>query len=103
VDATIYGSSDIAPLVALKSGRSIHSNFIDTNMKTFITGMFNVSERTEKLKGVDFLVMAGSFASDGSIVTEEITTRDFINRCRLLKRYDIIDYNNEFVLLYDCR
>jgi len=103
---TIYGSFEITPLVAMVSGRRITNNYIDTNEKTFLTGLYNINERTNLLKGkVKFVILKVLIDSNQEIIsTEQIINREFLlNECTLVKVYNIEkDYSDNAVVLFDC-
>lgn len=101
----IYGSFDIAPLVATLSEREIVNNYVDTNEKTFITGIYDVEERTDKLRGnVRFVIMSAIVSPEGTVLSiDKIIKRDFLfGECTTTKIYYLKDYSNNAVILFDC-
>ena len=48
-DSKIFGDASIAPLVALKTNRSLALNYIDTNEMTFTSGLTNFYFFADKL------------------------------------------------------
>lgn len=103
---TIYGSFEITPLVALLSGRRIASNYIDTNEKTFLTGLYDVGKRTESLKGnVKFVLMKMLVDPAGKVIQmENIIDPDFLRQeCNATKTYWIKkDYSSNALVVFDC-
>ncbi|MBU4308792.1 MAG: hypothetical protein KJ566_03280, partial [Nanoarchaeota archaeon] len=81
-------------------------NYIDTNEKTFLTGLYNIDERTNLLKGkVKFVILKVLIDSNQEIIsTEQIINREFLlNECTLVKVYNIEkDYSDNAVVLFDC-
>ncbi len=106
VDDRIYGSYEIAPLVALRSERGIVGNHIDTNEKTFLTGMFDIEKRTEKIKDkVKFVILRSVVNNRGEVVkVDNIIKRDFLSKeCSIEKVYPIKKgYDDNAVLLFNC-
>ncbi len=104
---TIYGDFEIAPLVAMVSERKIINNYIDTNEKTFLTGLYNIEERTNLLKGkVKFVILKVFMDSNNKIIsTEQIINKTFLSdECTLVKTYNLEkDYGGDnAVVLFDC-
>ncbi len=104
---TIYGSFEITPLVALLSGRRITNNYIDTNEKTFLTGLYDVGNRTESLKGnVKFVLMKMLVDNTGKVIQmENIIDPNFLRQeCNATKVYQIReDYSSNALVVFDCR
>jgi len=102
----IYGSFEITPLVALLSGRKIANNYIDTNEKTFLTGIYNISNRTNNLRNnVKFVIMKVLIDNYGKIIRmDRIIQPEFlINECVPVKIYQIKkDYSDNAVIIWDC-
>jgi len=103
----IYGSFELTPLISILSGREIANNYIDTNEKTFLTGMYNLKNRTKELNGkVKFIILKVTINSMGQIVNmEKIIDPNFIkSNCTLVKEYPIPkDYSSNAVLVFDCK
>lgn len=104
---TIYGSFEITPIVALKSERKITKNYIDTNTKSFLSGIFNISKRTKALEKSDlkFVLIKTLINSNNSpLYIEGIIEKDYLsNNCKIAKIYRIKkDYEDNAVIVYDC-
>lgn len=104
-DDRIYGSFEIAPLLALTTGRGIIDNLIDTNNKNFMTGVFNVSTIESRLLGRVKYIVTNNFVEDGRIKTmsPEITIGFLDANCEVARVYDIPrDYDSNAVVIWDC-
>ncbi len=103
---TIYGSFEITPLIALFSDRKIAGNYIDTNEKTFLSGIYNVENRTNELRGnVSLVIMKTLLDQNGNpLYLEKIVSSDFLlKECNLTKIYPIKkDYEDNAVIIYTC-
>ena len=104
---TIYGSFEIAPLVALLSKRKIQGNYIDTNEKTFISGLYDIENRTNELRGnVSLVIMKSLLNENGDLIQmDEIINPDFLlNQCNTTKIYPITkDYSDNAVIIFKCK
>ena len=104
---TIYGSFEITPLIAMLSNRKITNNYIDTNEKTFLTGIYNTNQRTKNLNGkVRFVLMKVLINQNGKIIRmEKIIKPNFLfKNCTISKIYPIKkDYEDNAVILFDCK
>ncbi len=102
----IYGDFEIAPLVALMSKREITNNYVDTNEKTFISGLYNIKERTNAIRGnTKFVLIKALLDQKGKILhMNGIIEPDFLlKECNLTKTYPIkADYSDNAVLVFDC-
>ncbi len=103
----IYGSFEIVPLLAGATGRQIAGNFIDTNNKTFSTGMFKLAEREkilaqEKPKFIITKVLIdnqGNLLELGSFISLEFLQKN----CQIAKQYPIAkDYYSNLMLVWGC-
>ncbi|HMB17561.1 MAG TPA: hypothetical protein VKO61_01475 [Candidatus Paceibacterota bacterium] len=105
-EARVYGSFDIAPLVALESNRRIAGNFIDTNRKTFLTGMYDVHKRTQALEGkVKFVILRATVNNQGQVIKmDNIIEKSFLDKkCKLKNTYYTTkDYTQNATLLFEC-
>ena len=103
---TIYGSFEITPLVALLSERKIIGNYIDTNEKTFISGIYDIEKRTNKLQGnVKLVIMKTLLDQNGKILyLEGIIDPEFLlKECNVTKTYPIKkDYSDNAIIIFDC-
>jgi 4-amino-4-deoxy-L-arabinose transferase-like glycosyltransferase len=102
---TLYGSFEIAPLVALTSGRKITNNFVDTNAKNFMTGTISVKERTEKMKDNIKFIFTKVLIADGNILGfESFVDYDFLKTCEIARVFPIEkDYSSNAVIVWDCK
>lgn len=102
----IYGNFEITPLIALMSKRNIYGNYIDTNEKTFLTGMYDSEERTDSIRGnVKFVIMKYLVDFEGNILNKSpIIQESFLeNECDRVKSYAIKkDYSDNYVMIFDC-
>ncbi len=80
----LFGDESIVPLLALSSGRNIALDFVDTNNEIFISGIKNINEILNNLKGkATLFVIRGS---QGLSYFAEV--RDFLNsNCELLSTF----------------
>lgn len=105
-DDKIYGDSGITPLIALLSGRKIVNNYVDTNRKTFDSGLFDVNERTNSIRGkVRFVIIRVLVGSKGDVTgVREIIDQKFLSEeCSLVNSYSIKEnQENCAILLFDC-
>jgi len=106
INDKIYGDFEIAPLVALMSKRKIINNYVDTNEKTFISGLYNIQERTNTIRGnVKFILMKALLDQEGKILhMNGIIEQSFLlEECNLTKTYSInADYSDNTILVFDC-
>ena len=102
---TLYGSNDIAPLVALYSGRKIHNNYVDTDYKLFQSGLHDRRERTSELaQGLDYIILKAAIIGDKIVVNEDFAEKSFVSQCLLVKKYDVpAGYSANAILVMDCR
>ncbi|MBU1204272.1 MAG: glycosyltransferase family 39 protein [Nanoarchaeota archaeon] len=102
---TIYGSFDIVPLVGLLSGRRLAGNIADTNPKNLMTGMVEVEDIVEKIRGVKFIITKISLDSRGNTLGFGLSIpADFLKKeCEVVKVYLVKkDYSDNAVVLWDC-
>ena len=106
-EETIYGSFEIAPMVAILSERNLAGNIADTNPKNIMTSEFTIEEIEEKISGVKFIIAKGVQLYDGTFAGFDTSTPvNYINKnCILAKTYPVKkDLNGaNIVLLYDCK
>jgi len=94
----LFGDESIVPLLALSSGRNIALDFIDTNNEIFISGIKNINEILNNLKGKATLFVIRS--SQGLSYFAEV--RDFLNsNCELLSTFH--DKIEGDFLIYKCK
>lgn len=103
----IYGSFEITPLVSIMTGREITSNFIDTNSKTFSTGMFNLDTREKILKNnkTKFILTKILASPEGKILAlDNFISFNFLNKyCKPIKNYAIKkDYYSNLLVVWQC-
>jgi hypothetical protein len=103
----IYGSFEITPLVAGATGRQIVRNFIDTNNKTFSTGIFKLEEREKILaeQKVKFIITKVLVDADGNLVElgDYISLNFLQTNCQIIKQYPIYkDYYSNLTLVWEC-
>ncbi len=104
---TIYGSFEITPLVALLSEREITGNYVDTNEKTFLTGMYDINQRTNEInQSTKFVIMKALLDSRGYIIAMDniIDGKVLLKECKIKKIYPVKrDYEDNAVLVFDCK
>ena len=104
----IYGSFEITPLIALGAERKIWNNVIDTNIKFFQNGWFNMEQRAKEIKQdkVRAIITKVLMVKGGRIATglEEVLPRTFFNdNCRLGKMWPVEkDYTHNAVAVWLC-
>ncbi len=104
----IYGSFEIAPLVAIMTNRQIVGNFIDTNNKTFSTNMFDLTEREKILakEKVKFIIAKTLVNQKGQLLElGGFISLNFLNsHCQVAKTYPIKkDYYSNLLVVWECR
>ena len=104
---SLYGSFEITPLVAGLSGRAIAGNFIDTNNKTFSTGMVALDEREQALLKEKARYIFTKVLVDGQgnlLELGRFISLDFLQRhCAIVKSFPIQkDYYSNFLLVWEC-
>ncbi len=103
----IYGSFEIAPLVAALTKRPLANNFIDTNDKTFSTGLFDLNQREKILKQekVKFILTKVLVGQNGNLLElgRYISFNFLKSNCRVVKKYPIYkDYYSNLMLVWKC-
>jgi hypothetical protein len=103
----IYGSFEIVPLVAGATNRQIVNNFIDTNNKTFTTGIYKLDEREKILKDekVKFIITKVLVNEQGYLIElGNYISLDFLKtNCQIVKQYPIYkDYYSNLMLVWQC-
>jgi len=103
---TIYGNFEITPLIALEANRKITGNYVDTNEKTFLSGLYNTTQRTNELRGNVTLVLMKTILdkNQNPLYFEEIIDPNFLlEECNLTKIYQIEnDYSDNAVVIFKC-
>ena len=100
---TIYGSFEIAPIVALRSGRDITNRFVDTNDKNFMTGVFSKKEMTEQMTDIKYIIAKVVIIDKKILSIGHFADLDFLDTCSIVKAYPIDnDYSSNAVLVFDC-
>ena len=98
-DSQIFGDASIAPLVALKSGRKIALNYIDSNEMTFTSGVTNFYIFAKKLDDARLSYII--FRKDYGLYQIEQFRQYAQSRCKLDGTYsDLLE--GEF-LMYKCK
>ncbi|MEW6610276.1 MAG: glycosyltransferase family 39 protein [Patescibacteria group bacterium] len=105
---SLYGSFEVAPLVAGFTGRAIAGNFIDTNNKTFSTGIMTLHTREEVLlrERVRFILTKVLVDVQGNLIElGRYISLDYLRRyCAIAKSYPIErDYYSNLLLVWECR
>ncbi len=105
---SLYGSFEVTPLVAGFTERVIAGNFIDTNNKTFSTGMAALDEREEALlkEKVRYIFTKVLVDAQGNLVElGRFISRGFLQRhCAIVKSFPIQkDYYSNLLLVWECR
>ena len=103
----IYGSFELVPLVAGATGRQIVENFIDTNNKTFTTGIYKLPEREKILaeEKVKFVITKVLVDADGNLLElgDYISLNFLQTNCRVIKQFPIYkDYYSNLTLVWNC-
>jgi len=103
----IYGSFEIVPLIAVMTNRQIANNFIDTNTKTFSTGMFKLDKREKILKQekVKFIIVKTLVNQQAQLLElGNFISIDFLNSyCQIAKTYPIKkDYYSNLLVIWKC-
>jgi hypothetical protein len=97
----------LAPLVAGATGRQIVENFIDTNNKTFSTGLYKLPEREKILadQKVKFIITKVLVNEQGYLIElGDYISLDFLkNNCQVVKQFPIYkDYYSNLTLVWKC-
>lgn len=104
----IYGSFEIAPLVALGADRPIWRQMADTNIKFFLNGWFDMEKRAEEIKQdkVKIIITKALMVKGGRLAAgpEQVLPRKFFNEnCRLGKTWSVEkDYTHNAVVVWVC-
>ncbi|MDD5290341.1 MAG: glycosyltransferase family 39 protein [Patescibacteria group bacterium] len=103
----IYGSFEITPLVAGATGRQIVENFIDTNNKTFSTGIYKLPEREKILANekVKFIITKVLVNEQGYLIElgDYISLNFLQTNCQVVKQFPIYkDYYSNLTLVWQC-
>ncbi|MCR4327039.1 MAG: glycosyltransferase family 39 protein [Nanoarchaeota archaeon] len=103
---TIYGSFEIAPLVAILSNRKLAGNIADTNPKNILTSEFTMEEIEEKISGVKFIIGKGNLLNDGTLTGFDASTPlNYINKnCVIVQTYPVVNdlSGNNIVVIWEC-
>lgn len=108
-DFDLYGSHEIAPLVALKSGRKLFDNQIDTNTQAFSSGALSLEEisRRAAAKGVFLLARITDRPEYGITDSgyEGFFSRDvFGESCRRLKVFpSTSNESDNLIVIFRCK
>lgn len=94
----LFGDDSAVPLLALLTNKKIALDFADTNNEVFISGVRNLKNVLDNLKGKDILFVARS--AQGISYFSEV--KEFLNiNCDLLSRF--YDKTEGSYLVYRCR
>jgi hypothetical protein len=89
-DYPLYGSHEVAPLLALLSDRRLFGNYIDTNPQVFASGRYD-RERISREAVAEGVILAARITSRPELGIEEAGYESFFspelfrNYCRRLK------------------
>lgn len=112
---TIFGSYTVAPLIALKAGRGVTENQLDTNAKRYYSGLISREELIRlATESAVFLQLALVEPQPKTIQTEAGKIRsldmDYISetvirdKCELFRVYPVpVDYERNAILLWKCK
>lgn len=104
----IFGTFEVAPLVALEAGRPLWRHQADTNVKFFQTGYFDLAQHGQALAadGVRLILVKTTIVPDGRMVGgfEQIAPFDlFADSCRVDRVFPIEkDYSSNAVAAWIC-
>ncbi|MBI2657443.1 hypothetical protein HYX08_01980 [Candidatus Woesearchaeota archaeon] len=94
----LFGDNSAVPLLALMTDRKIAFDYADTNEQVFLSGLADLDNVLDSLKGNDILFIARSTQGISSFRE----TRDFLNtNCGLLGSFH--DKTEGDYLFYKCR
>jgi hypothetical protein len=103
----LYGSHELAPLVALESGRKLFDNQIDTNTQAFASGALNLQEVSEKAAehGVYLLAEISDYPQYNieDFGYQGYFSQDIFQKyCERLKDFPVA-YSDQKVAVYWCK
>jgi len=98
MEQTIFGDSSVVPLLALKSGRKISLNFIDSNEMRFTSGLENffLFEKELDKENVSYIILKEGW---GLNIIREFN-QYAVSRCSLEEEYPSVIEGN--FLMYKC-
>lgn len=97
-NTALFGDESIVPLLALKTNKKIALDFVDTNNQIFISGVKNLNNVLNDLKGKDVLFIARS----GQGLSHFSETREFLNEnCEFLSQFH--DKIEGDYIIYKCK
>lgn len=106
---SIYGAEEVAPLVALLSGRKIFNNIIDTNIQNFVTKAQNLEliSKNAAESGIYFVARVANYPEQNIHDTGfegYFDKKVFDSSCALYKSFDRISPNDPLnqVAIYRC-
>lgn len=104
---TLYGNSEVTPLVALLAGRRIAGGFADTNEKIFLTGLADPEQRAQVLAqlGVRFIVTLAFIGQDGRVAgADRVVPEEYLrSRCVVAGSVPVIrSAAGNALMLWDC-
>jgi len=103
----VYGDSSLAPLVALAADRPIFKDYVDTNVKFFRTGLFDMQRRADEVvEGrVAAVLVRATFQGDPPklvSVSPVLPVETLLSRCRQDAAFPVADYDSNAVVVWDC-
>jgi hypothetical protein len=107
-DDVIYGSFEITPLIALAAERNVWRNMVDTNIKFFQNGWFDMEQRVEEIKQdrVRVIITKAMFVRGGRLARgpEQVLPRKFFyDNCQIGKSWPVEkDYSHNAVAVWLC-
>ena len=106
-DFDLYGSHELAPLVALQAGRELFDNRIDTNTQAFASGAQNLEDVSLRAvqKGVYLVARIQDYPEYGikDYGYSGYFSESMFNKfCSRLKDFPVA-YSNEKVVIYECK
>ena len=94
----LFGDDSTSPLIALMTKRSIIFNIVDTNPAVFKTGIIDLDDTLNKLKGNKFIFIIRSKQG----ISEFVEVRNFLDeRCAHMSTFS--DKSEGSYLVYDCK
>ena len=105
----IYGSHEVAPLVALESKRILFDNQIDTNVQAFSSGGLNLQEISKKAAGEGIYLVARIVDKPEFGITDAgyegfFDKSVFVDYCKRLKKFpSTANEADNFIAVYRCK
>ncbi|MFH0776662.1 MAG: glycosyltransferase 87 family protein [Patescibacteria group bacterium] len=104
-DRPLFGDFEIAPLVALLSGKNIFQNYVDTNSKWTDLGIFSPEKVAAEIHSAGgATVLTKSFVDQNIHGLEKLLPEKyFAENCQLEKTFPLAnDYEDNAILVWSC-